>query len=111
MSVDEEIQERQRRAGVTQSQFRELNETVDPPKDVLALTDYACECAQKTCAVAVSLTLAEYEEVRQVPTYFLVAPGHVLPTAERVVHEVPDRYEVVEKIGLAGKVAAQLDRV
>jgi hypothetical protein len=58
--------------------------------------------------VAVALAVDEYEEVRREPTHFFVAHGHVFPAAELVVWETP-RYQVVQKVGVAGKVAARLD--
>ena len=105
MSGDDELQERQRRAALNQSRFRELNEAIEDRRDSSAFTEYACECAQLTCEVTVALAVDEYEEVRRVPTHFFVAHGHVFPPAENVVRET-QRYQVVEKVGVAGKVGS-----
>jgi hypothetical protein len=52
----------------------------------------------------------EYEAVRVHPLRFLVYPdeAHVEPQAERIV-EQHGRYWVVEKIGEAGRIAAESD--
>ena len=46
-----------------------------------------------------------YEEVRSAPTHFILVPGHREPQHERLL-DVGDGYEVVEKTGVAGLVAA-----
>jgi hypothetical protein len=78
---------------------------VDPP-----YADWLCECGDLDCTAPVQLTVREYESVRDVPTHFLVSPSHdhVEPEIERVV-EQNDRYWVVQKLGLAGVVAQELD--
>jgi hypothetical protein len=78
---------------------------VDPP-----LPDWSCECGWEGCQEPVRMSLAEYEAVRAMPTWFFVLPddGHVAPDAERVV-ERHRRYWVVEKVGLAARLAAELD--
>lgn len=103
------------RAALNQSRFRAHNERmeatnatrawVDPP-----MPDWACECASENCMVAVPLTIAQYEAVRESPTRFLVAPGdeHVVPEVELVV-ERNERYWVIEKVGDAADVSEALD--
>ena len=71
-------------------------------------TEYGCECANATCEQMVALTVDEYEEVRRVPTHFVVARGHVDSRVEFVVRET-SRYQVVEKFGVAAEVATRLD--
>ena len=70
-------------------------------------TQYTCECTPD-CDALVALTSCEYEEVRKVPTHFLIAPGHLIVGVEVVVRET-SRYQVVEKIGAAAPVATRLD--
>jgi hypothetical protein len=106
--MSEALQERQRRAAVNQSLFRQMNESTERQHHGSAFIEFTCECAQKTCDTPVSLAVDEYEEVRKVSTHFIVAPGHLAPEAERVVRETT-RYQVVEKIGVAAKVAVRLD--
>jgi hypothetical protein len=71
------------------------------------LLAFSCECTFRGCDVKVSLTLDEYREIRTVPTHFVVALGHWLPSVEKVVRETP-RYQVVEKVGTAAVVARKL---
>jgi hypothetical protein len=92
--------------------FREVNERIE---DVQAgfpaqgRTDFLCECGNDDCTQPISLTLAEYEQVRQNPKHFVVVPGHDVADVEHVV-ERTDRYAVVEKIqGAPAKVALQRD--
>ena len=102
------------RVALNQSRFRALNERieasnaahvwVDPP-----MPDWVCECAFEACMVPVSLTIADYEAIRVVPTRFVVAPSdeHVVPEAELVV-ERNEFYWVVEKVGDAADITEAL---
>jgi hypothetical protein len=69
-----------------------------------------CECADPDCFEAVMLSIAEYEQVRQHPSRFLLVAGHEDPEAahERIV-EAENGYAIVEKVGQAGLEAARLD--
>jgi len=71
--------------------FRALNESLG---DVHAKirrggdkSGFVCECADPACAVFVSVDLHRYEQIRQDPCLFLVAPGHEIPDAEDVVSD------------------------
>jgi len=57
---------------------------------------FVCECGLVECTERVSLTLAEYEEVRSEPTHFAVKLGHEMPEMEDVIVE-NDRFAVVGK--------------
>jgi hypothetical protein len=108
MAESEELEERQLRAAMNQSRFRVLNEATHLLHETAAFAEFVCECAQKTCEMPLSLSADEYEEVRRVPTHFIVYHGHVSPAIERVVRETT-RYQVVEKIDVAAEVATRLD--
>jgi hypothetical protein len=105
-------EERADRAARNEAVFRRVNERLEELNEGFQLVtdnaEFVCECAQIDCAERVRLTLATYESIRSVPTHFIVKPGHVLPTEERVV-EQNDEYLVVEKLGHAGERARQLD--
>ena len=75
----------------------------------LKQTDFVCECADQDCMERLTLTPGKYEEVRRVPTHFIVAAGHIDRGYERVVEQV-DGYVVVEKFGEAGKEALKWDK-
>jgi hypothetical protein len=91
--------------------FREVNERIEDVQEGFAAqgrTDFLCECGSEDCTQPISLTLAEYEQVRRNPKHFVVVPGHHVVDVERVV-ERTDRYAVVEKLpGAPAKIA--LDR-
>jgi hypothetical protein len=92
--------------------FRSVNERIrgiaerhgsDPHK-----YEFLCECSDSSCVERVTLSLDEYEAVRADATRFVLADGHSDATIERVVETAPD-HVVVEKVGVAGKVAQALD--
>jgi hypothetical protein len=109
---DGELSRRQMRVAINQSAFREVNESLEKLNrdfsQVIPVGDFVCECADTGCTARIGLTIAEYEQVRSVPTHFAVRHGHVVPEAERVVEEHAG-YTVVEKFEAAADYAAQLD--
>ncbi len=100
------------RAARNESLFRRVNERVEEVSkafnSILEDADFFCECADVECMEKIRMTLPEYEALREVSTHFAVKPGHVLPDDERVVDERAG-YVVVEKHGVAGERAAELD--
>jgi hypothetical protein len=77
--------------------FREVNERVADVSDSVArMTNFLCECGDLDCIEEVSLTDAEYVELRSTSATFAVAPGHALEDVETVIKET-DRFHVVEK--------------
>src|SRR4051812_41926339 len=81
------LAERQTRAAVNQSVFRDANEQTHREHPGSAFVEYRCECTLRTCDVRLSLSPDEYEEVRRSATHFVVAHGHVAPLVECVVRE------------------------
>jgi hypothetical protein len=104
--------DRQRRIGVNESLFREVNERMEDLARTFgegSLADFICECGNSECTERLRLPLAEYEAVRAEPTRFVVANGHVVPEVERVVAS-SDLYTVVEKVEPdAARAATALD--
>ena len=104
----------QERAAQNQALFRDVNERVGKFTETLnrvaVRSDWVCECANTECFQPVEMSLDEYEVLRQHPARFAVFPGdvHVYPEAERIV-ERTERYWVVEKIEVAGRIAIDLD--
>ena len=97
------------RAAKNESLFRQVNERINEIQQGFESADavgFVCECSDEQCTTQVSLNLAEYGEVRAGPAHFLVAPGHVDLEHERVI-DSNDRYAIVEKFGLAGRIAEQ----
>jgi hypothetical protein len=105
---DEPREAVQTRVGIGQSLARDQNERYKASRPSSIFSEYGCECATSTCERLVSLTVDEYEQVRSVPTHFVVARGHLDPRVEFVVRE-SSRYQVVEKFGVAADVATRLD--
>ncbi len=70
---------------------------------------FTCECSDPECRETVMLSIADYERVRDNPTWFLLVAGHEEPEAdhERII-EAEKGYALVEKIGTAGREAARL---
>jgi hypothetical protein len=106
------VDERERRLGLNEAFFREVNERLEEMAESLdsraARHDFICECADASCAERISLTLGEYQRVRSNPTTFAVKPGHEVADVERVVFE-DDRYVVVAKENEAAEIAAETD--
>jgi hypothetical protein len=110
-SLHDDQRKAQVKAARNQSLFREVNERVQHLQrgwTPMSEIDFLCECADDTCTERVSMTAAEYEEIRGQPNRFFVRPEHVYLEVE-VVSERNDRYWTVEKIELAAHVAAALD--
>jgi hypothetical protein len=95
------MDEREKRIGQNESNFRRANERIEAVAEGFSLvadrTDFICECGSASCLEPISLTLAEYEHVRSEPTWFAVKPGHVVPDVERKVEEFAT-YTIVEKL-------------
>ena len=99
--------DREERIARNEILFREVNEKVaelQTGEGVERRFDFICECGNKDCVEAVSLTLVEYEAVRSEPTQFVVLPGHEVPGIERTVQSA-ERYSIVQKEGEAAEVA------
>jgi hypothetical protein len=102
---------REERLARNESRFRTVNEGIavgGAPRDVGAELPVVCECGQLGCNDVLSVTVGEYEAVRQSGRQFIVRPGHSDPELEVVVHETPS-HAVVEKLGDAAKTAEALD--
>jgi hypothetical protein len=102
---------RTERQGRNESLFREVNERIAEVNQTFQVdgrTEFLCECSREECKDPVSISLEEYEQVRQSPTSFIVLPGHEDESVERIV-EANDRYVIVEKIGDAAEEAEDLD--
>jgi hypothetical protein len=96
--------------GWRQSLFREVNERIDELTELFDLQEMKvfCECGSDKCYEQITLSAAEYEKLRRIPTHFAVLPGHDVPAVERVV-ERNERYLIVEKFGQAAISAIKLD--
>lgn len=99
------------RVGFNEATFRVINEGIargegepwDPER-----VGIRCECARLGCTTILEVSCADYEDVRAHERRFLVAPGHLVPETEEVVAR-HGAYDVIEKHGDAGRVAAATD--
>jgi hypothetical protein len=69
---------------------------------------FICECADADCMAIVRLDLDEYEDARQNPRRFFVAPDHADPAVaigSAVIVAETAAYTLVDTIGIAGKIA------
>jgi hypothetical protein len=91
--------------------FRDANEEIEAVRSQLTKLDgkvpFFCECDDATCREIVRLDVSEYEFVRASPTRFLIACGHPHDAAQVVAER--DSYMVVEKEGVAARVARETD--
>jgi hypothetical protein len=117
MVVQEERREEltAERVARNDARFRESNEQLAVVAGALDfgqddVLPFLCECADVNCTTIIQLTGREYEAVRRHPARFVNAQGHEVNAQgwARVVDEF-DRYTIVEKVGEAGEIAAELD--
>lgn len=102
---------REQRLAQNETLFRALNENIVGMATALggdAPYEFICECSTTDCFERLSLTLAQYERVRQDGTHFLLAEGHEDIEIEQVI-ATRDEYVVVEKDGVTGLVAEDED--
>lgn len=103
--------ESQERLARNEAFFRDVNERINDVADGFQGEDgydFFCECADPQCTERITLTAADYEWVRAKPTRFVLARGHTAPEIEHVVEREGD-HVVVEKLGVAARIATQLD--
>jgi hypothetical protein len=109
--VTEDLSERERRIGLNEALFREVNERLRGlgKHFDLADLDVICECGNADCAERITMSHSDYEELRAQPTLFAIVPGHEKPDVEDVV-EQRRGYAVVRKhAGEEAELARQTD--
>ena len=104
---------REERLGLNEAVFREVNERIEGLAETFDLKtqtlDLICECGDAGCVERISMTRAEYEELRSDPHQFAVHPGHEYPDIESVVARLKN-YDVVRKdSGVAEQIAEETD--
>ena len=104
---------REERIGLNEAVFREVNERIEDLADTFDLKtqslDLICECGDAACVERISMTPAEYEQIRSEAHQFAVYPGHEYPDVESVVARLKG-YDIVRKdSGVAEQIAEQTD--
>ena len=99
------------RLAKNESFFRQVNERIKDVADGFEGAqsyEFLCECSDPGCTERLELTREQYEWVRANPARFVLARGHTAPQIEQVI-ERQDEHVVVEKRGIAARIAAKLD--
>jgi hypothetical protein len=107
------MEERERRLGLNEAMFREVNERVEDINQTFASVtgtfDIFCECGDMACTERITVPVDIYERVRGESTHFLLRAGHEDPTVESVV-ETFEVFVIVEKEGVeVERVAEETD--
>jgi hypothetical protein len=93
------MSERERRLGLNEAVFREVNERIREVSERFELPhdlDVVCECGRRECTERISIGMTEYEQVRADAFQFVLVPGHVDETVEVVIAR-RGKYDVVRK--------------
>ena len=97
------MEERERRLGLNEAMFREVNERVEDMNQTFASVtssfDIFCECGDMECTERITVPMDVYERVRGDSTHFLLRAGHEDPTVENVI-ETHEMFVIVEKEGV-----------
>jgi hypothetical protein len=107
------MSQRAKHIGLNEAVFREVNERIEGLADTFDLNaeplDLLCECGDAACVQRITMTHAEYEQLRSDPHTFAVYPGHEAPDVETVVAKRKG-YDIVEKdSGVPEQVAERTD--
>ena len=107
------MDDRERRLGLNEAMFREVNERVEEVNQafgsITGQFEIFCECGDLGCAERITVPMTEYERVRSDSKQFLLKLGHEDPAVERVI-EHHDSFVIVEKEGMdVEEVAEQTD--
>jgi hypothetical protein len=95
----------------TESLFRDVNERIAETSERFDSEEahFMCECSDPGCAERLEIPLAEYEQVREDPTTFLLNPEHVEPEIEKVVKHRRE-YSIVRKVdAVVARIVRRLD--
>ena len=81
------------RVARNQSLFRSVNEVIEASNERFKVrlnerADLVRECADDRCMERITVSLAQYEDLRRFPTHFMVKAGHVYRDFERIVEEI-----------------------
>ena len=104
---------REERIGLNEAVFRAVNERIEGLAETFDLKtqplDLICECGDAACVERISMTPAEYEEIRSEAHQFAVHPGHEYPDVESIVARLKG-YDIVRKNkGVPAQIAEQTD--
>jgi hypothetical protein len=91
---------REERIGLNEAVFRQINERIEDLSERFNVRDQKldliCECGDENCMARISMTHAEYDDLRSDPRQFAVFPGHEYGDIEDIVAR-REGYDVVRK--------------
>ena len=94
------MDERERRIGLNEATFREVNERLGALNEAFSVVVdtmvAVCECGDPSCIERIRVDPGDYERMRQDPLLFIVRPGHESPDVETVV-AARGEYHVIRK--------------
>ena len=98
------MEERERRLGLNEAMFREVNERVEDLNratsgSLTGTFEIICECGNTNCLERITVPVSDYERARSNPLHFLLHVGHEDPLVERVI-ENRETFVIVEKEGV-----------
>jgi hypothetical protein len=105
--------ERERRLGMNEALFREVNSRIDGLNKAFAVAtgtmSIVCECGARDCIEQIPIAVDEYERLRSDSSLFAVVPGHETADVEDVV-ERHEAFDVVRKHpGIPRRIAEATD--
>jgi hypothetical protein len=102
------MDERERRIGLNEALFRQVNESVSDISGGLEVPDFeiVCECGDLNCTERIHVTRAAYSALRSESHQFAVVPGHEIPDVETVIAD-EGTYQVVRKDKLEARALAE----
>jgi hypothetical protein len=96
------VEERERRIGMNEALFRQVNERLQELTEGFAHTpeklDLICECGNASCASRIEMDPEEHQKLRSDSTTFAIVEGHAILDVEEIV-ERRAGYDVVRKTG------------
>ena len=105
--------EREERIGLNEAVFREVNERIESLAETFDLQsdqlDLVCECGDASCVQRISMTGAEYEQLRSDARQFAVHPGHEKLDVEKLVEKRAGYNIVLKTKEPAGHIAEETD--
>jgi hypothetical protein len=105
------VDERERRIGLNEALFREVNEAVSDISGSFDTPDFeiVCECGDLECSERIQVTNAAYGALRSKSDQFAVVPGHEIPDVDQVIADEGDYYVVRKTAPEARELAERTD--
>jgi len=102
------MDERERRIGLNEAMFRQVNESVRDISGDYDLPGFeiVCECGDLNCTDRIEVTQAAYKALRRESHQFAVIPGHEITDVKTVIAD-ERTYYVVRKDAPEARVLAE----